>query len=95
MKQPAIYIMSNKKNGTIYTGVTSNLTQRVFQHKSDLLEGFTKKYQCKNLVYYELFADMLSAIEREKKIKSVSRMKKIKLIESVNPDWLDLYNSIC
>ncbi len=87
--------MANKKNGTIYVGVTSNLLERIFQHKNDLCEGFTKKYQCKNLVYYELLGDMLEAIAREKQIKSGSRAKKVKLIESLNGDWRDLYKDIC
>ncbi len=95
MKKPAIYIMSNKKNGTLYVGVTSNLIQRIFQHKEELTAGFAKKYECKNLVYFELFDSINNAIEREKQIKGGSRAKKIKLIESVNKEWRDLYNSIC
>ena len=69
MKQPAVYMMASKRNGTIYTGVTSNLIQRVFQHKNGITEGFTFQYGCKILVYYELFNDMKSAILREKQIK--------------------------
>ena len=95
MKQPAIYIMANKPNGTIYVGVTSNLIQRIFQHKNNLCEGFTKKYNCKSLVYYEIFDDMESAISREKQIKSSSRDKKIMMIESMNKKWDDLYGLIC
>lgn len=94
MKAPAIYIMANKKNGTLYTGVTSNLKQRVFQHKNEIAEGFTTKYGCKMLVFFEVHSVMEQAIIREKQIKSGSRKKKIKLIESVNPDWLDLYDEI-
>jgi len=94
MKKSAVYIMSNKKNGTIYVGVTSDLMQRIHQHKNNLVEGFTKKHGCKNLVYYELFDDIINAITREKQIKAGSRDKKIKLIQSINFDWSDLYDSI-
>jgi putative endonuclease len=94
MKQPIVYIITNKKNGTLYTGVTSNLVQRIYQHKENLLEGFTKKYNCKMLVFYEVHENMESAILREKQIKAGSRQKKIKLIEDVNPEWSDLYNQI-
>ena len=94
MKQPAVYILANHKNGTLYTGVTSDLVKRVWQHKEDLAEGFTKRYQVHTLVYYELCDDMLSAIGREKQIKAGSRQKKIQLIESNNLDWLDLYSNI-
>lgn len=72
MKQPAIYIMTNKRNGTLYTGVTSDLTQRVYQHKNGLTKGFTSRYGCKILVYYELFDDMENAILREKLLKAGS-----------------------
>ena len=94
MKQPIVYIITNKKNGTLYTGVTSNLVQRIYQHKENLLEGFTKKYNCKMLVFYEVHENMESAILREKQIKAGSRQKKIKLIEDVNAEWSDLYNQI-
>ena len=94
MKQPAVYILANTKNGTLYTGVTSDLVKRVWEHKQDLVDGFTKKYQVHHLVYYELCEDMLSAIAREKQIKAGSRKKKIALIEISNIDWLDLYSSI-
>jgi putative endonuclease len=93
-KVPAVYMLSNKKNGTIYTGVTSNLSQRIYQHKNKLVEGFTKKYNLHRLVYFELFDDMRSAIEREKQIKAGSRQKKISLIESTNPNWKDLYQEL-
>jgi putative endonuclease len=86
--------MTNKPNGTLYTGVTSNLTQRVWQHKRGVVAGFTKKYQIKMLVYYELCEEMTAAIAREKQIKAGSRKKKIELIESINNDWKDLYESI-
>jgi putative endonuclease len=89
--QPAIYIMANKRNGTIYTGVTSNLLKRVYEHKYAEIEGFTKKYGCKNLVYYELTEDIISAISREKQLKGSSRKKKLALIEKMNPLWEDLY----
>ena len=93
-RQPAIYIMANQRNGTLYTGVTSDLIKRVYQHKSGAISGFTTKYHCKLLVYYEQFEDMLHAIEREKQIKAGSRGKKITLIESINPRWLDLYETL-
>jgi putative endonuclease len=94
MKQPAVYIMANQRNGTLYTGVTSNLIQRIFQHKEGIIEGFTHKYSCKKLVYYELHNDMDSAITREKQVKAGSRKKKLKLMESLNPTWKDLYYDI-
>jgi len=93
-KVPAVYIMANKINGTIYTGVTSNLIKRVFEHKNNLTEGFTQQYDCKNLVYYEIFGDMINAITREKQIKAGSRKKKLELINNVNPKWQDLYCKI-
>lgn len=86
--------MFNKRNGTLYTGVTSNLVKRVWEHKQKIVEGFTQKYNIDKLGYYEIFDDILKAIEREKQIKSGSRTKKIKLIESINPNWQDLYNTI-
>jgi putative endonuclease len=93
-KQPAIYIMASKRNGTLYTGVTSDLIKRVYQHKSGSTLGFSRRYDCKLLVYYEMHEDMQSAIVREKQIKAGSRKKKIALIESTNPQWLDLYTEI-
>ena len=90
-KRPAIYIMTNKRNGTLYTGVTSDLVKRIYQHKNDVTPGFSQRYDCKILVYYEMHEDMLGAITREKQIKSGSRKKKIALIEKVNPEWSDLY----
>jgi len=93
-RQPAIYIMTNKRNGTLYTGVTSNLVQRVYQHKQGSIAGFTKKYDCKQLVYYESCETMTNAIEREKQIKGGSRKKKLQLIEQLNPDWKDLYEML-
>ncbi len=94
MKQPAIYIMANKRNGTLYTGVTSNLPQRAYQHKNDLAPGFTSKHDCKILVYYEAHADMSTAIVREKQIKPGSRKTKLALIETLNPLWRDLHEDI-
>ena len=94
MKLPAVYIMANKRNGTLYTGVTSNLVQRVWQHREGLLPGFTTRYGCKLLVWYERHDDMTSAIEREIQIKAGSRRKKLALIEGSNPDWRDLYEGL-
>jgi putative endonuclease len=94
MKQPAIYIITIQRNGTLYVGVTSNLIQRIYQHKHKLIKGFAAKYDCKILVYFENCDDMISAITREKQIKAGSRASKMKLIEKLNPKWLDLYDSI-
>jgi putative endonuclease len=94
MKQPAVYIMANNRNGTLYTGVTSNLVKRVYEHKNELAEGFTSKYDCKILVFFEIQESMTAAIAREKQIKSGSRKKKLALIESMNPNWKDLYEEI-
>ena len=93
-KKPYIYILFNKRNGTLYTGVTSNLVKRVYEHKNKVYEGFTSKYGVDKLGYYEVFNDIKDAIIREKQIKSGSRKKKIQLIESINPTWLDLYERI-
>ncbi len=94
MKQPATYIMANKRNGTVYTGVTSNLVQRTYQHRNGLVEGYSKRYDCKLLVWFEMAETMEAAIGREKQIKAGSREKKLALIEAVNPDWRDLYEDI-
>ena len=94
MKQPAVYIMANKRNGTLYTGVTSNLVQRAYQHRNGLVEGHTKRYSCKLLVWFEMAETMGVAIGREKQIKAGSRGKKLVLIEGMNPDWKDLYDGI-
>jgi putative endonuclease len=94
VKQPATYIMANKRNGTIYTGVTSNLVQRVYQHRNGLVEGFSKRHGCKLLVWFEMAEMMGTAIGREKQIKAGSRLKKLALIEGMNPDWKDLYDGI-
>lgn len=94
MKHPAVYILANKPRGTLYTGVTSNLTQRIYQHRKGITGGFSQRYRCKLLVYYELGSSMEGAILREKQIKAGSRNDKIKLIESMNPGWMDLYDTI-
>lgn len=86
MKQPAVYIMASRRNGALYTGVTSDLVQRIYQHREALTPGFTSRYGCKLLVWYELRDDMAGAIAREKQIKGGSRRKKLALIESLNPD---------
>ena len=83
--------MASKRNGTLYTGVTSNLVQRTFQHRNGLITGFTFRYGCKTLVWFELYDDMESAITREKQVKAGSRRKKLALIEALNPYWRDLY----
>ncbi len=90
-----IYIMANKNNTVVYTGVTNNLILRVYQHKNKIIKGFTEKYNIDKLVYYELFNDIINAIEREKQIKAGSRKKKNDLIMSLNPEWKDLYEDIC
>jgi len=93
-KQPAVYILASKRNGTLYIGVTSNLQKRAWEHKNDVIEGFTKQYRVHLLVYYELHGDMVSAITREKQIKKWNRAWKLELIEEKNPDWKDLWNNI-
>ncbi|UCH41080.1 MAG: GIY-YIG nuclease family protein [Gammaproteobacteria bacterium] len=90
-KTPAIYLMTNKPHGTLYTGVTSDLPKRVWQHKNGISGGFCTKYKLKRLVYFELFEDMYQAISREKQIKAGSRQAKIELINRFNPAWRDLY----
>jgi putative endonuclease len=93
-KQPAVYILASKRNGTLYVGVTSDLVKRIWEHKNNMVEGFTKRYMVKQLVWYELHESMESAIMREKRIKDWKRAWKLELIESKNPDWLDLYDTI-
>lgn len=90
VKQPAVYILASQRNGTLYIGVTSNLPQRMYQHREVVIDGFSKKYGTKMLVYFDLCEDMNSAIVREKSLKGLTRAKKIALIESVNPNWEDL-----
>ena len=94
MKQPCVYILASRRNGTLYTGVTSNLVQRIWQHKNDVVEGFTKKYGVHTLVWFEPHETMDSAIGREKAIKESQRAWTLKLIESTNPQWRDLYEEI-
>ena len=91
MKQPCVYILSNQARGTLYIGVTSNLIQRVWQHKQNLVDGFSKQHELHLLVYFEQFDDMINAITREKQLKKWNRAWKIELVESVNSDWRDLY----
>lgn len=93
-KQPVVYILTSGYNGTLYIGVTSNLLQRIFQHKNDLAEGFTKKYSVHSLVYYEVHKEMLTAIQREKQLKKWNRQWKINLIEKLNPTWKDLWQDL-
>ena len=94
IKQPAVYIVTNQRNGTLYTGVTSDLIDRTAKHKEGFYQGFSKKYDCKTLVYYELYGTMEAAILREKQIKAGSRKKKLALIERQNPKWRDLYDDL-
>jgi putative endonuclease len=94
MKKPAVYILASQRHGTLYIGVTSDLIKRVWQHKSDLLRGFTEKYKIHILVYFELHKTMRIAILREKQIKKWNRAWKVDLIESQNPNWADLFDRI-
>ena len=89
-----VYILTNKNNTVLYTGITSDLKMRVFEHKERLIEGFTKKYNVHKLVYFEIFQDAYNAITREKKIKGGSRQKKRDLIAGMNPFWDDLYDKL-
>lgn len=89
-----VYIMTNKYNKVLYTGITSQLKKRVYQHKNKLVEGFSKKYNVNKLVYFERFERAEQAIKREKQIKNLVRRKKIELINKFNPDWKDLYQEI-
>jgi predicted GIY-YIG superfamily endonuclease len=94
MKQPCVYIVTNGRNGTLYVGVTADLPRRIFEHREGLLAGFSKKYGCKSLVWYEMHEIMIDAIAREKQIKAGSRAKKLALIENLNPEWADLFESL-
>jgi len=94
MKTYYVYIMASHRNGTLYLGVTNDLIRRVYEHKHNLVDGFTKKYNVHQLVYYEETYDVVSAIQREKYIKKWNRKWKLELIEKVNPNWDDLYNKI-
>ncbi len=91
---PTVYIMASGRNGTLYTGVTSDLPRRVWEHRESTMNGFSAQYDCKVLVWYEVHDTMVGAIEHEKRIKSGSRKKKIMMIESSNPDWTDLYDTL-
>jgi putative endonuclease len=93
-KQFYVYIMTNKGNSVLYTGVTSDIRKRVYEHKKKLVDGFTKKYNVVKLVYYEAFGDCISAIKREKQIKAGPRRKKEDLINSINKEWRDLYEGL-
>ncbi len=93
-KQYCVYIMTNKHNTVLYTGITSNLNKRVYEHKEKVVEGFTKRYSITKLVYCEVYDEVHSAIAREKQIKAGSRRKKIELIESMNKAWRDLYEEL-
>ena len=92
--KPAVYILTNKNNTVLYTGVTGTLIKRTIQHKEKSIPGFTKRYNIDKLVYFEFYADIRDAIAREKQIKAGSRKKKIELIESMNPVWRDLFDDI-
>jgi predicted GIY-YIG superfamily endonuclease len=94
MKQSCVYIMANRRNGTLYTGVTANLPKRAFEHREGVVKGFSKTYNCKTLVWYELHDSMYEAIAREKQIKAGSRAKKFALVERLNPEWKDLYETL-
>ncbi len=94
MNKAAVYILSSKPNGTLYIGVTSDLVKRVWQHKNNLIDGFTKEHAVHDLVYFELHEGMVSAITREKQVKAWKRQWKINLIEESNPQWRDLYSDL-
>lgn len=94
VKQYYVYILTNKNNTVLYTGITNDLKRRVYEHKEKIIPGFTKQYNATKLVYYEVFDDIENAIIREKKIKGGSRLKKIILIEKMNYEWKDLYNEL-
>lgn len=93
-KHPCVYMLTNQRNGTLYTGVTSNLPKRIWEHKNKLVEGFTAKYALNKLVWYEAHETMTSAIEREKAMKFWKRRWKLEAIEAMNPDWRDLYEEL-
>ena len=94
MKQPCVYLLASRRNGTLYVGVTSDLVKRVWQHKENLIEGLTRRYAVHTLVWYEPHGSMESAIRREKAIKNWRRRWKLELIEKQNPDWRDLYEEL-
>jgi predicted GIY-YIG superfamily endonuclease len=94
MREPAVYIMANRRNGTLYTGVTSDIGQRAYEHREGLTPGFTTRYGCKRLVWYEFYDLMTDAIDREKQIKAGSRNAKLRLIDELNPTWQDLFETL-
>ena len=94
MRAPAVYIMASKRNGTLYVGVTADLSRRVFEHREGVQDGFTKRYGCKRLVWFERYDLIVDAILREKQIKAGSRRAKLDLIEALNPSWDDLYEGL-
>ena len=94
MKQPCVYLLASQRNGTLYIGVTSDLIKRVWEHKQDCVEGFTKQYGVHDLVWYEQHEDMPTAIAREKTLKEWKRAWKLELIETMNPEWKDLYEDL-
>ena len=93
-REPCVYILANRRRGTLYTGVTSNSAERVFRHRQGLTPGFTSRYGCNRLVFYEKYERMDEAIAREKQIKGGSRGRKISLVEAINPEWKDLYETL-
>ena len=93
-KQPAVYLLASRRNGTLYVGVTSDLVKRIWEHRMGGIAGFSARYGVKRLVWYELHGNMIAAIEREKQLKGWRRAWKIRLIESANPDWTDLWDEI-
>jgi predicted GIY-YIG superfamily endonuclease len=94
MREPAVYMMASGRNGTLYVGVTADLSRRVFEHREGVQDGFTKRYGCKRLVWYERYDLIVDAILREKQIKAGSRRAKLDLIEALNPSWDDLYEGL-
>ena len=94
MKNMYVYIVTNRKYGVLYTGVTNNLLRRVYEHKNKIIKGFTSKYNAYLLVYYEFFDSEISAITREKQIKDYKRQKRIDLVNDFNPEWKDLYSTL-
>ncbi|WNJ99182.1 GIY-YIG nuclease family protein [Thalassospiraceae bacterium LMO-JJ14] len=94
-RQGYLYILASRRNGTLYIGVTSDLVRRVWEHRAGVVDGFSKRYGCKTLVYFETFDDIANAIQREKALKEWKRAWKLRLIEEMNPTWRDLWDDIC